>query len=191
MRLLLFLLVAALLSTTGCTAYKIKDNSATSPATSPSEFAKVEFPSPTNDAETLVQYAAYLRRLNATDLNREHETLKQNVAKSKTDLSRAQLGMIYALPGLALRDDTKALSILEALGKEASSSVVRNFALLLLGFVADNKRLDEGTQALNTKLKDEQKQSAELQQKLEALKSIEKSLSERDRSKQPASNKQP
>jgi hypothetical protein len=59
---------------------------------------------------------------------------------------------------------------------------------LLLSLVTDNRRLDEGAQALAAKLKDEQTKAAELQQKLEALKSIEKSLSERDRGKPPLTN---
>ena len=141
------------------------------------------------DGETLIQYAAYLRRLSPVDLTREHETVKQLVAKNKSDMSRAQLALVYTLPGLPLRDDAKALAILDSLGKEATSPAVRNFALLLLSLVADNRRLEESVQTLTSKVKDEQKQSAELQQKLDALKSIEKSLSDRDRGKSGAPKK--
>jgi len=179
MRLFFLMLIPVFMSMTGCIT------TATKMPVPVEEPIKLEIvPS---DTEALVQYAAYLRRLSVTDLNREHEALKQTVAKSRTDLSRAQLAMIYALPGLPLRDDAKALPLLESLGKDAISPTVRNFALLLLSLVADNKRLDEAAQVLNGKVKDEQKLSGELQQKLDALKSIEKSLSERDRSKSPTS----
>jgi hypothetical protein len=154
------------------------------------ESPKVEVvPATTGDAEALVQYTAYMRRLNAADQGREQEAMKQLVAKNKTEINRAELALTYALPGLATRDDARALGLLEPLAKEATSPAVRNFALMLLGFVAENRRVDESLQIVNGKLKDEQKQSAELQQKLEALKSIEKSLSDRDRGKAPPPKK--
>ena len=151
--------------------------------------SRTDFPPAMNDGEALIQYAAYLRRLGPADLNREHDTVKQLVAKNKSDMSRTQLAMVYALPGLPTHDDAKALAILDSLGKEATAPTIRNFALLLLSLVADNRRLDENVQTLNGKLRDEQKQSAELQQKLEALKSIEKSLSDRDRGRPSAPKK--
>lgn len=183
MQLLFLAIIAVFMSAAGCAldGKVIKESSVNEPS-------RPEFPVAVNDAETLVQYGAHLRRLSANELNREHEALKQSAAKSKSDLNRAQLAMIYALPGLPLRDDAKAVIMLESLGKDAQSSGIRNFALLLLSMVSDNRRLDEGAQALAAKLKDEQTKSAELQQKLEALKSIEKSLSERDRGKSPLTN---
>ena len=153
------------------------------------EAPKVEVVQATGDAEALVQYTAYIRRLNAADLGREQDAVKQLVAKNKTELNRAELALTYALPGLASRDDARALSLLEPLAKEASSPAIRNFALMLLSFVAENRRVDENLQTVSGKLKEEQKQSAELQQKLEALKSIEKSLSDRDRGKAPPPKK--
>lgn len=176
----ILILVMAILGAAGCALI--------APQTSTSEPQRSRWPNAsrtTNEAETLVQYAVYLRRLSVPELNREHDVMRQQVAKSRTDLNRAQLVLFYALPGLPLRDDARALAILESLGKEATSLVVRNFALLLLSLVADNKRLDDSVQNLSSKLKEEQRQSVQLQQKLEALKSIEKSLSERDRGKTP------
>jgi hypothetical protein len=153
------------------------------------ETPKQDISQSADDAEALIQYATYLRRLNAADLNRELDAMKLTVAKSKSDVNRAQLAMAYALPGLASRDDTRALAMLDTLAKEATSTSVRSFSLMLLSLVADNRRLDESVQTLSAKLKEEQKQSAELQQKLEALKSIEKSLSDRDRGKATAPKK--
>ena len=139
-------------------------------------------PAVTSDVDSLLQYANYLRKLNANDLTREFETVKQ---KPKSDSSRMELATLYSVPGLSTRDDIKALAILDPLSKETSSSSIKNLALVMMNFITENKRLEEGLQTTNSKLKDEQKQSAELQQKLEALKSIEKSLSERDRFRKP------
>ena len=136
----------------------------------------------TSDVDELLQYTTYLKKLSATDLNRELETTRQ---KPKSDSSRLELAIIYSLPGLLTHDDAKALAILDPLIKESSSTSIKNLASMMITFIMENKRLEENTQVLTNKLKDEQKQSAELQQKLEALKSIEKSLSERDRIKKP------
>ncbi|MES2355744.1 MAG: hypothetical protein V4568_15360 [Pseudomonadota bacterium] len=177
------LFIAVLLGMAGCVANRVVETPVQLPK---HQSTARDSSNVASDSDILLEYANYLRRLSASELTREHESLRQAVAKSKTDLTRAELAMFYALPGLPLRDDSKALAMLEPLSKEASSPSVRNFVWLLIGFVADNKRLDEAAQASNTKLKEEQRQSAELQQKLEALKSIEKSLSERGRGKQSA-----
>ncbi|MBA2689623.1 MAG: hypothetical protein H0U63_02320, partial [Burkholderiales bacterium] len=145
------LLVAVLLNAAGCHLMPSQEKPAPSqprPGSPRPEYSRFA-----NEAEWLIQYAVYLRRLNNTDLNREHEAVRQQVAKSRTDLNRAQLGLIYALPGLPLRDEGRALAIFESLGKEAASPVARNFALLMLGLVADNKRLDDSVQALSNRLK--------------------------------------
>ncbi len=136
----------------------------------------------TSDVEDLLQYMTYLKKLNATDLNREFETVKQ---KPKSDSSKLELAILYSLPGLLTHDDAKALAILEPLNKEASATSMKNLAFMMITFIMENKRLEENIQTATNKLKDEQKQSIELQQKLEALKSIEKSLSVRDRIKKP------
>ena len=83
MRLLAFVLFAGFLGVTGCNIPKTKDVPA-------AESPRVDFPNTINDTETLVHYGAYLRRLSAAELNKEHEAVRQNVAKSKTDLNRAQ-----------------------------------------------------------------------------------------------------
>lgn len=133
-----------------------------------------------SDAETLLQYPAYLRRLTPTELAREFEALNFGSVRNLSELQRAQLAMIYALPGLYLHDDTKAMQLLDLLVREAQSPAVRGFALLVAGLVAERRRLDDMNQTLAAKLKAEQRANDQLEQKLEALKSIEKSLSDRD-----------
>ena len=180
-------LLLALFGTVSCTVIPPLQNSPPPEPLRPQpQPPSLELPRASNDAETLVQYGIYLKRLPGAELNREFDSMKQNVARARTDLNRAQLALFYALPGLAPRDGARAAAMLDALGKDASSPVIRNFAVLLLSLVADNRRLDDSLLNLNNKLKEEQKQTAELQQKLDALKSIEKSLSERDHGKTAA-----
>jgi predicted RNase H-like nuclease (RuvC/YqgF family) len=132
-----------------------------------------------SDADLLIQYSAYVRRLSAAEVLRELENVKQTVAKNH-DMNRLRLAILYGLPSQAVHDDAKCLAALEPVIKESNSVGLRNFALLLQALVADNKRLSENGQTLALKLREEQKQSEQLQQKLEALKSIEKSLIGRD-----------
>ena len=132
-----------------------------------------------SDADLLIQYGVYVRSLNAADALYELENVKQTVAKNH-DVNRLRLAMLYSLPSQALHDDAKCLAVLEPVIKESSSVELRNFALLLQALVVDNKRLSENGQTLALKLREGQKQNEQLQHKLEALKSIEKSLIDRD-----------
>ena len=187
-RLWLALCVAAL---SGCSAFD--PLRCASPASAPvpsanSSTIPVAVPSTAaaTDADWIVDYATALRRMSATELQREHEAVKQNAARTRSDQSRMQLALIYALPGTALRDPVAAQPILDSLAREGTSPAVRNFAPLLTSFLGEVRRLDESAQVLSARLKEEQKVSAELQQKLEALKSIERSISDRDRAKPTA-----
>lgn len=179
MRLFFLLGIFTILNLAGCNTPPVAH-------TPVKEATKLETITPsvsiTSDVDSLLQYANYLRKLNANDLARELETAKQ---KPKSDSSKMELAILYSVPGLSTRDDVKALSILDPLTKETSSSSIKHLALMMMNFITENKRLEDGLQTTNGKLKDEQKQSAELQQKLEALKSIEKSLSDRDRFRKP------
>jgi hypothetical protein len=168
----------ALLVTSGCMSLKQAEPPKPPPKPEP---WRSELPASASDVDALIHYTASVRRLVAAELTREHDSVKQAVAKNQSDVNRLRLAIIYSLPGTPLHDDAKCLAILDAVIKEASATPVRNFASFLQTMVTDNKRLDDNGQTLAQKLKEEQKQNEQLQQKLEALKSIEKSLSDRDR----------
>lgn len=153
---------------------------------------------PPSDLEILIQYYAGLRRLTPTALAKEQDNLRQQVVTAPTAHNRMQMALVLSLPNNPNRDYGRALSVLDPIAKEAGNtasngSSLPHFALILQGMIldnrrmeAENKRLDETLQNTNSKLKDEQRQSELLQQKLDQLKSIEKGLLERNLPKPPA-----
>jgi hypothetical protein len=109
-----------------------------------------------------------------------------------------QMALVLSMPNNPNRDYGRALLVLDPIAKEAGNTpsnggALAHFALILQAIIldnrrleAENKRLDENLQNTNSKLKDEQRQSELLQQKLDQLKSIEKGLLERNLPKPPA-----
>jgi hypothetical protein len=100
----------------------------------------------------------------------EYGVVNQMVAKNRSDALRIKLAWLLMLP--PLQDDARALSLLETVaGKSPGASPLKQLAALLGGQLSERLRL----------LREEQKKSEQLQQKLDGLKAIEKSLLGRDR----------
>ena len=166
-------------------------------APSPAPSAEPARP-PESDLDTLIQYYAGLRRLAPAALAKEQEELRQQLAAAPSTQARIQMALVLSMPNNPNRDHGRALSVLDPVVKEAANSTASegglyNMALILQGLISENrrlesenKRLDETLQTTGQKLKEEQKQSELLQQKLEQLKSIEKGLLERNLPKSQA-----
>ncbi|MBI2311842.1 MAG: hypothetical protein HYU77_04975 [Betaproteobacteria bacterium] len=169
LRIALWLALAGLIA--GCGALKSREAGRDTPWLTPGQTLLV------SEAEALLLYHEYLRRLSGAELTREHEGVKQAHARSGADFTRVQLAMLLSLPTPGFRDDGRAIGLLEPLLKEgAASSEMRALAHLLHAQIAEHRRLEE-------RAREEQRRADGLQQKLEALKSIEKSLLEREPAK--------
>jgi hypothetical protein len=116
---------------------------------------------PVSDSESLLMYFEYVRALPPAELSRQHDTVRQLYAASRSDFNRMRYAILLSLPGTAFNDDARALEALEPLLKS------RDAALHNLAFMV-NAQIQE------------QRRGQGLQQKLEALKSLEKTLIERD-----------
>jgi hypothetical protein len=172
------------------------------PLPPPAEIVTVIAPAPSvapipppvpSDLDLLIQYYAGLRRLTPIALAKEYDSLRQQLGTAPTQHTRMQMALVLSMPGNPNRDYGRALAMLDPLAKEGANSGGSNgnglphLALILQGMILDNrrletenKRLDESLQSTSLKLKEEQKQSELLQQKLDQLKSIEKGLLERN-----------
>ena len=117
-----------------------------------------------SDIELLVTEFQRLRRLPPADVGREQETARQLFTQSRSDSARVRLAMTFALPGSGSNDENRALEILDPVLKNPSSAV-NALAVLLAAYIQEQRRL--GTQMQG------------LQQKLDALKTLERSLTER------------
>jgi len=100
--------------------------------------------------------------------------LQQN-SQNKNDLtSRIKVAMIYALPNSKLRDTNKAQALLDDLARDKYLDGDRKILTLIMrDYIAENNRL-------GIKARDEQKRADALQQKLDELKNIEKTMLERE-----------
>jgi len=116
---------------------------------------------PASDSEKLLMYFGHVRKLSAAGLAKEYETVRQHRAQTTSDSNRVRYAIVLSVPGSAFRDDARALEALEPLLRKPDA------ALHSLAFM------------VSTQI-EEQRRAQGLYQKLEALKSLEKSLIERD-----------
>lgn len=121
---------------------------------------------PVSEAENLLGYYQNLRGLGAADLGREHDAARQAYARARSDFNRVRYAMVLTVPGAAFADDTRALEMLEPVAKNPGGSL-QPLAHLIVTHLQERKRLDANAQAL--------------QQKLDALRSLERQMIERKR----------
>ncbi len=132
----------------------------------PAPWVQAGVPQPTSDAESLLLYFQHIRKLPAADVSREHEAARQAHARARTDFNRVRLAMVLSLPGTAFNDDARALELCDAVSKHDGGRL-QGLALVLGSHLQEQKRLTANAQGL--------------QQKLDALKSLERSMIERGR----------
>lgn len=152
----------------GCGALKLQETGSEAGWLKPGQVFLV------SEAESLLLYHEYLRKLSGAALNREHEEVKRALARSNSDFSRVRLALLLSLPTASFRDDGRAVGLLEPLlAGSAAADEMQALARLLHAQISERRRIEE-------RLKDEQRKTEGLQQKLDALQSIEKSLLERE-----------
>jgi hypothetical protein len=132
----------------------------------PAPWVQAGMPQPASDAESLLLYFQHIRKLSGADLSREHEAARQDYARARTDFNRVRLAMVLSLPGTAFYDETRALDLYDTVAKHEGGRL-QGLALLLGWHLQEQKRLTASAQGL--------------QQKLDALKSLERSMIERNR----------
>ena len=117
------------------------------------------------EVERLLSYFERLKRLPAAELTREHEAARLAHGRSASDFNRISYAMTLSLPGTAFNDDARALELLNPLVKKGENGQ-RSLVVLLTTFIQERRRLGGDLAAV--------------QQKLDALKSLERKLLDRD-----------
>jgi hypothetical protein len=133
-------------------------------------------------AEDLLAYLGRLRSLNESALGAEAARMKRDAS----DVARVKAALALTLSSQG--DDAEILELVEPVTRRAAADRdVRAMAALLQAMAAERKRLRQRAAAAAGELREErramesQKQRAEaLQQKLDALTDLEKSLANRD-----------
>lgn len=116
------------------------------------------------EVSALLAYYQGLLDLPAEDLRREYQGISQSFARDRSETMRLRLAMLLCVPGAAWRDDARLLALLEGANsrKAPPDSPRRQFVVFLQKQVAERQR--------------EHKRADELQQKLDSLLAIERSL---------------
>ncbi|HTD91471.1 MAG TPA: hypothetical protein VK663_12465 [Burkholderiales bacterium] len=120
---------------------------------------------PGEEVERLLFYFERLKRLPGGDLAKENEAARLAYGRAASDFNRLSYAIVLSLPGTSFNEDARALELLDPMVKRGEGSL-RALAALLAIFIQERRRLGGDIAAV--------------QQKLDALKSLERKLIERD-----------
>ena len=125
---------------------------------------RADFSQERAEVTALLAYYQELLAMNPEELKREYQAVTLAFARDRGELSRMRLALLMCVPAAPWRDDAKLLALLDgALTRGMPhESPRRQFIVLLQKVVADRQK--------------EQKRADELQQKLDSLMNIERSL---------------
>ena len=115
-----------------------------------------------SDSESLLNYVDHVRKLPAAEFSREVEIVRKLYARVRTDVVRMRYAILLTAPAAPAGEDARAVELLDPLLKSADAAL-RALATLL------NVQLQE------------QRRAQGLQQKLDALMSLDKTMIERGR----------
>jgi hypothetical protein len=120
--------------------------------------------------DSLLLYFSHVRKMSPAELAREHESVRRDFAKSRSDFNRMRLAMLLSLPNTGIYDGAHALSLLEPLTRNPQETM-HSLALLI------STQLEEQSE-LATRVHG-------MQRKLEQLKSLERTLIQREQGSMP------
>lgn len=131
-----------------------------------------------DNVTTVLKYADAFGKMSQEAQKREFAKIS---AQPRTESTRMQLALVSALPSSRYRDPERALALLEEYLKspDGRDEGLRTLALLMKQLLTTQQKQEELSMQLTQKLKDEQKRSETLRQKLEELMAVEKNLNER------------
>lgn len=129
---------------------------------------------PTHDIDGLMQYYEQLGKIPASGLAAEYQNASLDYSKTGSDSSRMRLALLLWLPGTAFRNPQTALDLLKA--KPVLDPGLRSFADIFSAMLAQQQDSENAQQHLEQMLKEEKKHSSALQDKIDAVKKMEKAL---------------
>ncbi len=169
----------------------------------PPETRIIVQPAPPSEADQLLNYAAKMRKLEVREFTTERENARNLYQQEKNDFNRIKYALMLILPAstspvASAQDDAEVINLMEPLISVASipnaaaDSEVRLLATLLFSAASDRKKMREQLRDVQARLnlakKDDIRDAEtralrarvdELEAKLNALKSIDRSLNRR------------
>ena len=181
----IFVLLSALLLN-ACANLPKSSNETAPPAATPPAASNVPQPPA---GESLLEYSGRFMELSAEAQKKELAQINESLSQNKSDFNyRMKAAIIYAIPASRLRDVNKAQVLLDELIRDKTLDKRRKtLAVILKDYISENsKSVDEGNKLLiennklSQKVRDEQKRADNLQQTLDDLKTIEKTMVDRE-----------
>lgn len=160
----LVLLGVSLTALAGCAVFKAPE-----PETPPAPTEVEEIRQPRTELDRLLNYFQRIRKLAGAELGREHDSARLAYTRTRSDFDRLRLAMVLSLPNTGFNNDMRALELLEPMVRNQNSNL-HGLAFLMSAFVQEQRRLGGSVQGMR--------------QKLDALKSLERSLIEREQAGQ-------
>ncbi|MFA9440327.1 hypothetical protein ACDA63_11885 [Uliginosibacterium sp. sgz301328] len=132
------------------------------------------------NGDYLTTLASRIKTETPAELASDADALQKAYSARRTEDNRLRLAAFLALAPAPNGDRGKAVALLDVPPGEANGrGRTHPVAQLLLPLLQDSKRADEALSTTQQKLRDEQKRSDSLQQKLDAIRDIEKQMLER------------
>ena len=130
---------------------------------------------------TLMRYSRLLGELKEQELNEEFEKIDAAYQQAHTDRGMLKLAVLLSLPASKFYDEKRASQLLKEYlrGSKTSQPALREYAHMLLRNLQQRSSFQTMYEELHQKLERERNERKQLQLKLEALKSIEKSITKR------------
>lgn len=110
-------------------------------------------------------YYARARKLAGPELAREQEAARRALTRTRSDANRVRYALMLTVPGANAQDEVRVLELLEPVARNGDSAL-HGLALLVTAFLQEQRRLDGNVQ--------------NLQQKLDALLTLERSMTGRE-----------
>ena len=131
------------------------------------------------DIDSLLSDFGRLRRLSAPEIAREQDAARSVFNATRSDASRLRFAMTMAVPGTAANDENQALTLLDPLVRNPTAPL-HGLAFLLAAYIQEQRRLAVQVQGLQKNEAGLQQNVQALEKKLDALRTLERSLSERE-----------
>ena len=126
-----------------------------------------------------VALLAYFERI--AELPVERQQAELTTARSAFERNagagnRLRLALVLSLPQAPWHDDARVIALVAPLAQAEDAAPLRNLALLLQKSAAERLRLVDEQRRREAALRAEQRRSEELQQKLDALRAIDRDM---------------
>lgn len=140
----------------------------------------------------ILAYALNYGALSAEEQRKEFALVMQALNRDKKNMTnRMKAALVLSLPASRQRDNARALALLDEIQRDGDADPdTKAISALLKEYVSERQKLEENAAKLGAKHNDDQKRlealqlkADGLQQKLDDLKNIEKTLTNRDQVK--------